>query len=854
VLSGPRQIYGRPGRRWWIGRQLAALSAALIALLAGISVSGCHKDADPGVVFQSIAGDYLHGDLERARERAATARSGFAAGHTQAGSTWELRFRLLEAEILLRQDRTQDALAILTAPGSPTPTQGDFAIRYNLLSGVAHARLANAAESDRELREARRLAEASHSALMADVLRAEGLVVRDAGRLDEASEKFRGSLAIARRSGDLLVQASDLVDIGADSLQADHFDQALAQLQVSADFARSVQARRQLQLAMGNMGWAYANLGDFERALAQFQQAEQLATEIGITRNRALWLQDAGLIEYKLGDLGVARQYEEQALQTYRTLSTGATSDQVTYIETNLARLLNEQGQYPAAQRYVDAAALNSRGTKDNDVVAYVKFVQGLLAERVGGGAVERTLLTARQVATDPDLRTDIEAALAKLYEDRQIPANAQLWYQRAIETFEAKRSAEPDEALRLTAFGNGAAVYREYAEFLVSSQRPDAALRLLDGSRARTLAEGLGLAATANRALDQVAVDPRAVARRLNATILFYALGPQRSYLWAITGRESRLYVLPAAREIQAQVEAYQRAILKSSDPVRVAAPAGVSLYEMLVKPAAALIPAESKVFLVADGVLHTLNFETLLEPTAGGFRYWIEHVTVTSASSIRLLAHMKDLATGGVARELLLIGDPVAATGLEALPNAANEIQRIQQHFAAASQTVLTRARAVPSAYALSAPDQYRYIHFVAHGTASRLSPLDSAVVLSAPQDRPEDFKLYAHDILQHPLHADLVTISTCYGAGVRAYAGEGLVGLAWVFLRAGSHNVIGALWQADDASTPLLMDQLYAGLRAGKTPDVALRNAKLTMIHSPSVYRKPFYWAPFQLYTGF
>jgi len=85
------------------------------------------------------------------------------------------------------------------------------------------------------------------------------------------------------------------------------------------------------------------------------------------------------------------------------------------------------------------------------------------------------------------------------------------------------------------------------------------------------------------------------------------------------------------------------------------------------------------------------------------------------------------------------------------------------------------------------------------------------------------------------------------------VRAYAGEGLVGLAWVFLRAGSHNVIGALWQADDASTPLLMDRLYAELQTGKTPDVALRSAKLSLIRSTSVYRKPFYWAPFQLYAG-
>jgi CHAT domain-containing protein len=46
---------------------------------------------------------------------------------------------------------------------------------------------------------------------------------------------------------------------------------------------------------------------------------------------------------------------------------------------------------------------------------------------------------------------------------------------------------------------------------------------------------------------------------------------------------------------------------------------------------------------------------------------------------------------------------------------------------------------------------------------------------------------------------------------------------------------------------------MDRLYMELRAGKAPDVALRAAKLSFIRSNTVYRKPFYWAPFQLYAG-
>jgi CHAT domain-containing protein len=62
-----------------------------------------------------------------------------------------------------------------------------------------------------------------------------------------------------------------------------------------------------------------------------------------------------------------------------------------------------------------------------------------------------------------------------------------------------------------------------------------------------------------------------------------------------------------------------------------------------------------------------------------------------------------------------------------------------------------------------------------------------------------------------------------------------------------------VIGALWEVNDASTPLLMDRLYGELAAGNSPDAALRAAKLSLIRSAGVYRKPLYWGGFQLYAG-
>src|SRR5262249_15503405 len=134
--------------------------------------------------------------------------------------------------------------------------------------------------------------------------------------------------------------------------------------------------------------------------------------------------------------------------------------------------------------------------------------------------------------------------------------------------------------------------------------------------------------------------------------------------------------------------------------------------------------------------------------------------------------------------------------------------------------------------------------------HGTSSDRSPLDSAIILSPDGD--STYKLYAREIKDIPLRADLVTISACYGAGTRWYNNEGVVGLGWAFLHAGARQVVAGLWEVDDASSPQLMDDFYSELTQGKSAAEALRNAKLKMLRN-GFYRHPDYWASLQLYTG-
>jgi CHAT domain-containing protein len=270
-----------------------------------------------------------------------------------------------------------------------------------------------------------------------------------------------------------------------------------------------------------------------------------------------------------------------------------------------------------------------------------------------------------------------------------------------------------------------------------------------------------------------------------------------------------------------------------------------------MLVAPAKDVIRPNSTVVVLNDGVLSQLNFETLIVPDPKP-HYFIEDATLISAPSLYLLASANASSDSG--RKLLLIGDAVAPNpDYPELPMAAFEMRQIQKHFSAENETVFAHEKATSSAYLASQPQQFSFIHFVTHGVASRTDPLDSAIILSNASAAEDSFKLYARDIIQHPIHARLVTISACYGSGTRSYAGEGLVGLSWAFLRAGAHSVIGALWEVSDESTPRLMSALYQGLDDGLAPSAALRQAKITLLHSEGNFRKPFFWAPFQIYAG-
>ncbi len=824
------------------------LTLFLLVGAGGLSESGCVSS--PQVVFDRVNRAYQHGDLKQSRQEANRAYQQFH----KSSPDWAWKFRVLEAKAALSIDPPEEVLRLLKSEPLPSG-KPDLAIPLLTQIGVANIYMKDFAEGSRSLNEAEKLCSTHAAPSCGDVLQALALLASQQSDSIASEQLYQRSLMFARMNGDKFLESTSLLNLGNESLAAGHLDEAIDRSEAAFQAAKVVDAKIVQLDAEGNIGWAFYRFGDSEKALDLFLEAEK-QSESNDPLDQGAWLTDAGYVYLSAHNFELAEKSFRRALEIEQGLQS---SEEVYNVQRALARLAVQTGDADKASVYAEQALTSARQSGNHLNELYPELVQGQVAAQRGDRAKARRIFG--EVERDPVcpdfLKWETQHSLAQLDQSERQVESADREYRAALSTFEGVRDTLQHEDLQLSFLTNAQSLYDDYVHFLVAQGKSDEALRWADYNRARTLLEGLGLLSKGSSSASHAgppSLNPREISRQAKGVLLFYWLGEKQSYLWAITPQKTALFLLPPGADIDSMVQRYRTA-LKGPQDVLESSEDGRALYRTLIAPAKALLANNAKVFIIPDGSLNNLNFETLIVPDPKP-RYWIEDADITNASSLRVLA--ASFAHNAVretkrAHNLLLIGDSIAPSKeYPELPRASQQMANVAKHFPAAEEQVYQRDRATPAAYLSSNPGKFSHIHFVAHGTASRLSPLDSAIVLSKGATETDSFKLYARDIVKHPLHADLVTISACYGAGERAYSGEGLVGLAWAFLRAGAHNVIAGLWEVTDESTEQLMDRFYDELDKGAPPDAALRAAKLSLLHG-SVFRDPFYWAPFQLYTG-
>lgn len=789
---------------------------AVVLLLVALVFTGAQQQsAAPERVYAEARLSFDRGDLERAIVLGKEGRRQFGDI-----AKWRELFTFVIAESLSRSGKRVEAMSEIR----DVPRSGDTEAAVRLLMARGYI-----AEDAEQYRKADSLA-----AVMMPSLQPE-IAVRRAGpamRKDdhEAMERFaRFALERVNPVEQPFVYVNARVTQASAAMKRRDYQSAIERYRWAQRMARAVGARATASTALGNLGFIHMQLGDAEEALSCFEEALQAARKQGNRAVQVTWLANIAAVYTAQQRPKDALLYAEESVGVARTVGE---EKRFALALNNLAQVEIDLERYAAARASNDQALELYRKLNDEREIQYAL----LNAARIDGatGSADSALESLEKLASSKDLplRWNAQAVMARIYKRQGRLRDAERMYEAALDTGDVARVETKSDIAYLFAFeSNLIRFYDEAINLLLESGRTVDALRVAERSRARTL----------RRRVPDEPLAPTALARTHDATILSYWLAPRRSLLWVVTGDQAFVVKLEPAADIAREVDAYRNEIIR--DNTSIASLSGARLFQMLVAPA---LPAarSGRVIVVADGPLATISLDTLVAPTPRP-HYWIEDVTLSYAPSLHYLGATKS-ARSFSDGEALIMGDvPRQGAEFPHLARAAQEIERVAQHFDPRRRRVITGEDATASAYLTADLQRVSCVHLVAHGTASLHSPLESSVILA------KGGRLTGHEIIKVPLKAELVTVASCNSAGRRSYAGEGLVGLGWAFLDAGARRVVAAQWEVDDTVTPTLMDDMYGALADGDDPAAALRKAKLALLHSKSVYDHPVYWAPFILY---
>ncbi|MEO8521240.1 MAG: CHAT domain-containing protein [Acidobacteriota bacterium] len=816
--------------------QRASVLVVLVALVALLAAGGCaaRRERQLESAFDEARLASRRGDLPQAR---ALTERGIALAAPD--SEWSWSFRLLRGEILLLQHQSAEVESLVQAPMPPGLGFAGLRARQQFLRALVQRSQNHFADAFALLEAAGRIAPGDDPAQL-DIAWLQGQLLMRLGRWSEAETRLNAVVTNAAAAGDRFQQARALNDLGMGSVARNRWDEALPRFEQVLSF-QDLDSLSVYGAALSNAGICYSRLGEFDHALAIQRRSVALHTNRGPRADYAQSLAGLGNTFIMQGDARQGLPFLRQALEL--ALEIKQPADAALWAG-NIAAANVELGNWNEAERFNEQAkalkAASRTGQLAHNTLNAAQIAQGrgqfdqaasLFEESLAGGGA------------DPAIRWSAHAGLGDVAMSQSHAEEASRHFEAALETIEKTRSDLLKTEYKFTFLTRLIHFYQEYVEVLVGEGRTDRALEVSESSRGRVLADRNGLPAPAKAS----AAALRQVAARSGTVLLSYWLAPRQAYVWVVTAESVRCVRLPPADDVLALVKQYQATVNNSlADPLG-SATAGGRLYQMLVEPVSAWVPRGARVVIAADGALHGLNFESL--PVPGATRhYWIQDAEIEVTPGLSVLSVIA--GRPAPAASMLLIGDATPRPPeFPALKYAGAEILNVARHFPADAVVTFQAGRASPAAYKSADTGAFTFVHFAAHAASNFASPLDSAVILTGPDG---GYKLYARDVAALPLHAELVTVSACRGAGERAYSGEGLVGFAWAFLRAGAHRVIAGLWDVDDRSTAELMDRLYSGIAAGKTVSGSLREAKLAMIARSDNYSKPYYWAPFQLFT--
>jgi tetratricopeptide (TPR) repeat protein len=617
-------------------------------------------------------------------------------------------------------------------------------------------------------------------------------------------------------------------------------------------------------LALLNMGILQYELHQFAEAEANVRASLARFTAAGAASREAMARNELGLL---CRDQGRWEEADAHLAQAAAGFEREGAADYLGRVWNNLGEVAMLRGRYDEAlRRFAGALELMETRVYQVDVQVNIGLVRQAGGD--GGGALE-AYGAARALAERIGRADSLPLILYRMghAEQRLGRAEAALRsYHLAIEAIEARRTPLRDEGLLIGLMGRWQLVYEAAIGLCLARGDPGAAFGYAERARARAFADLLArrheLSAPPVTPLGAAEAQARLPAGDL--LIAFFAAGlpgPEAALLKAIPAEAAGLRACLAAEprlvrftlsraRITADIcalgpQSLQPTTRFQADGRRfLPAPILRRLYDTLLGPLAAPIAAADRVVLAPHGPLHQLPFAALLDPAGSPLLDRAPALVSTPSATLLLRApRSQGPPTGRSCLALGYNGDE--ARGLRHPEAEAAAVAALcgGDHWRPQTGRLARLAREA---------GRYRWLHLACHGEFNLEDPLASWLDLG-PGER-----LSAAAILRDlRLEAELVTLSACRSGLSRVLRGDEPLGLVRALLGAGARAVLATLWEVEDRSARLLMEELYRGLMAGAPPAAALVAAQHWLRDLEEGGARPFadprYWAAYTLVTA-
>ena len=724
-------------------------------------------------------------------------------------------------------------------------------------------------------------------------------VYEDLNELPTALDHYKLALELNQKIGNRDSEAVMQYCIGRVYRQMGRNEQALASYDQSLRLSRQLGKKRIEAYAFNDIGIIYDSLGQRQFALDKYKEVLKFYREAGDRRGQANTLKTIGDVYYSTGDRERALACYEEALSLSRAAWDRSSEAEALY---RIARARRDGGDLDQALNYItdsiklietmrsQVASQELRASYFASIHKHYEFLVGMLmqlherhpnqgyasaamqaSESARARSLVETLLEAKA-----EVRVGVDPAILDREHSLQRELNAKAVYlMRLRNSAQTEADAEQieKEVRQLT---------KEYEETQATIRSQSPRYASLMHPRPPSLEE------------------IQSELRGDDTILLEYALGEEKSYVWAVTSDSFSGYELPARAPIEDLTREVYNLLRKRPDEETGTAESIQTYWQKAAELSRVLFGqvaqklAGKRLLIVTDGALQYLPFEALPAPdttpeesqneeaTGDPVPLTLKHEVVYLPSASTLIALRHEVERPLAEKSVFVLADPVfnradprvkklgtlpdevhgPATPVNLKPIGGIDFPRLpstRREAEVIASLTTENGRAIATdfaanrATALSAElERYRIVHIATHSVVNSKHPELSGIVLSMVNERGEDEDgfLQLHDIYNLKLGAEVVVLSACDTGLGKEVRGEGLVGLTRGFMYAGASSVVATLWKVDDSASAELMTHFYKAMFEDDLPPAAaLRSAKQAMWREKH-WRSPHFWSAFVL----